>query len=661
MERLERAALAALVAAAAVAFARSPLLAAPWLLVAGASVVWQLPRVPDGLVAAVRQAVRVVAAIVVLLGWTLMAYPVLSAGAEALLTTVCGHGLALAAGVCLLSPRFPRPSTLFPAIAALLALACYDPEAHVRLAVAAAALALFAFLAAVPTRRWSPWRAAALAVYVVPAFLVARWIVGFLPVAQTKVEEYGMGMLSSNTPASGMSTQVRLGELAKLKLSSEVVLRVFGPAARKLRGRVYVTFDGRGWKAAVGDAAPLPPLGPTPLPGALAAWADATPGRLFGDASAATADGDVPSRILQRLVTPGLLVAPGGVRLARAPVDAMGLDAFGLLRPPAEAEIEAYGVVTRSAGGVTVPGAADRRLLASCLEVPPDSDPRLAELAGRLGAGLTTPRKKIDRTVSYVASACHYSLEPGTFRTKQPVAEFLFEKKRGYCEYFASAAAVLLRLEGVPARYVTGYNVGEGNRVGGHYVVRDSDAHAWIEAYVAGTGWVEADPTPAAEYEALHAEPPDPLASAVEWAKAEWAALWVWMRFGDWRSRAAALGVAAGLAGLGYAARLWLRRRRARRPATRRRVEEDDRVRPEMRELLARLDRIWARAGHPRPVSRAPLEHAAALPAGETTAALRETSLRVVESYYRERFGGVRASRQELEELSRAFGSAGSG
>src|SRR5205814_8379510 len=114
------------------------------------------------------------------------------------------------------------------------------------------------------------------------------------------------------------------------------------------------------------------------------------------------------------------------------------------------------------------------------------------------------------------------SLQVGKFATRQPVAEFVFDKKRGYCEYFASAAAVLLRLQGVPARYVTGFSMDAAARVGGHYVVRESDAHAWIEAWIPGRGWVEADPTPAGDYAAVHGDAASGFERVVEWIKGRW-------------------------------------------------------------------------------------------------------------------------------------------
>ena len=82
--------------------------------------------------------------------------------------------------------------------------------------------------------------------------------------------------------------------------------------------------------------------------------------------------------------------------------------------------------------------------------------------------------------------------------SRDPLADFLFATKRGYCEYFASAMAVLLRTQGIPARVVTGFQSGYYNDVSGSWVMRASDAHAWVEGWIDGRGWVTFDPTPSA-------------------------------------------------------------------------------------------------------------------------------------------------------------------
>jgi len=78
------------------------------------------------------------------------------------------------------------------------------------------------------------------------------------------------------------------------------------------------------------------------------------------------------------------------------------------------------------------------------------------------------------------------------------VDEFLFDAKQGFCEHFASSFVFLMRAAGVPARVVTGYQGGDTNPVDGYMVVRQADAHAWAEVWLAGGGWTRVDPTAAA-------------------------------------------------------------------------------------------------------------------------------------------------------------------
>ena len=90
-----------------------------------------------------------------------------------------------------------------------------------------------------------------------------------------------------------------------------------------------------------------------------------------------------------------------------------------------------------------------------------------------------------------------YTLQPPILASGDPVDEFLFSTRRGFCEHYASAFTTLMRAAGIPARVVTGYQGGARNLIGGYYTVRQSDAHAWAEVWLAGQGWVRIDPTAA--------------------------------------------------------------------------------------------------------------------------------------------------------------------
>ena len=98
---------------------------------------------------------------------------------------------------------------------------------------------------------------------------------------------------------------------------------------------------------------------------------------------------------------------------------------------------------------------------------------------------------------SYLRTHFAYSLEPVASASPDPLAGFLFDRQQGHCEYFAAAMAVLLRELRIPSRVATGYLGGTANPLTGWLVVRASDAHAWVEAWIPGQGWTTYDPTPA--------------------------------------------------------------------------------------------------------------------------------------------------------------------
>jgi transglutaminase-like putative cysteine protease len=117
-------------------------------------------------------------------------------------------------------------------------------------------------------------------------------------------------------------------------------------------------------------------------------------------------------------------------------------------------------------------------------------------LATRLKAESATPYAYIERVMAYLSHGFAYNTNPSLSR--YPLESFLFTTKLGYCQQFAGAMALLLRMGGVPARVAVGFTTGKYNSATHEWVVQDTDAHAWVEAYFPGYGWVRFDPTPAA-------------------------------------------------------------------------------------------------------------------------------------------------------------------
>ncbi|MBN2198895.1 MAG: DUF3488 domain-containing protein [Candidatus Aminicenantes bacterium] len=136
----------------------------------------------------------------------------------------------------------------------------------------------------------------------------------------------------------------------------------------------------------------------------------------------------------------------------------------------------------------------DRILEEGYLQLPEENSD-LRRLARRVLAGRDDARSKAEALESYFRGGYRYSSEPE--HARQSVAEFLFQTRAGNCEYFATAMCLLLRQEGVPARLVIGFLSDDWNEYGRFFDVRQSDAHAWVEAFVPERGWLAFDPTPA--------------------------------------------------------------------------------------------------------------------------------------------------------------------
>jgi transglutaminase-like putative cysteine protease len=135
------------------------------------------------------------------------------------------------------------------------------------------------------------------------------------------------------------------------------------------------------------------------------------------------------------------------------------------------------------------------------LQVPKGQE-RIAELARTVTAGASSDGEMAQRLLAFMHSKRFtYSLEQPDVKDKNPLDVFLFDARRGHCEYFASAMAIMLRTLGVPARNVTGFVGGRYNPYGGYYALRQGDAHSWVEAYIEGRGWSTFDPTPSARAE----------------------------------------------------------------------------------------------------------------------------------------------------------------
>lgn len=135
--------------------------------------------------------------------------------------------------------------------------------------------------------------------------------------------------------------------------------------------------------------------------------------------------------------------------------------------------------------------------LQRALSLPPGSHPRARALARRWAEELGEPRRVVERALeTFAGGDFTYTLRPPPL-PEDPVDQFLFESRRGFCEHYATSFTVLMRAAGIPARVVAGYQGGERNPLDDYWIVRQRDAHAWTEVWLEDAGWVRVDPTAA--------------------------------------------------------------------------------------------------------------------------------------------------------------------
>ncbi|MGH9327356.1 MAG: transglutaminase TgpA family protein [Terriglobia bacterium] len=294
---------------------------------------------------------------------------------------------------------------------------------------------------------------------------------------------------------TGFSESVRLGEMGKIARSNLVVMRVKvqGNPSRfsgiHWRGIALTSFTGRTWYNENTAGRMIAPLWPghfllPPAP----AW-HRRPVRLLR------------YEVLLSSVSTDVLFVAAQPREIAARIPAISLDETRSLHNPQHAYVPIeYSVV--SDAGLPSPHALrnaashePKRIKRIYLELP-KLDPRIAALAQNI---TRQSRDNYDRVLAiqqYLERNFTYTLSNPAIEPAEPVANFLFVTKKGYCAYFAAAMAVMLRTLDIPARIVNGFHTGTYNRLGGDFIVRARDAHSWVEVYFPGYGWIPFDPTP---------------------------------------------------------------------------------------------------------------------------------------------------------------------
>jgi transglutaminase-like putative cysteine protease len=303
--------------------------------------------------------------------------------------------------------------------------------------------------------------------------------------------------------SSGFSDHVQLGQIGQIQQSNAVVMHIeidgdtVGRYDLHWRGVALANFDGHAWSGShdqfvlqreVDNGFAVPRFENAPLSSFVM--------------SSQSREQVIHYRVLMEPIgTNVFFLAPwarnvtGAYRMLAADSSAAVYD-FDQAHPISRYEADS---------DIAKPSAAELRtaeenypppITDNYLRLPP-LDPRIADLAAKIAR---PSRNNYDRAAAienYLRTHYAYTLQLPRTTLKDPVANFLFERRQGHCEYFASSMAVMLRSLGIPSRVVNGFRTDEFNDLTANYVIRAKNAHSWVEVYFPGYGWQTFDPTPA--------------------------------------------------------------------------------------------------------------------------------------------------------------------
>jgi protein-glutamine gamma-glutamyltransferase len=311
----------------------------------------------------------------------------------------------------------------------------------------------------------------------------------------------GLSLLLVNHSRSermvGFSDRVDLGKVGRLRSDPTIAARVHLPRmpeepplriALYLRGAAFDAYDGRSWSR---DKTQLP--------------AETTGNRVWTDPTGSSLGSELMLIDLEP-IKPPVVFLPG----SSAAFDILTLDDRLTKQLPRvtvgrEADFQyqsseeqglRYRVFSATQRVALNLSADDQRRY---LTLPPELSERTHALAREWAKGANSPREVAESVERHLRAEYHYDLESPSGAAVNPLEDFLFQSRRGHCEYYSTSMAVLLRTLGIPSRNVTGFAGGTFNRFGRFYAVRQGDAHSWVEAFLPGLGWQRFDPTPASD------------------------------------------------------------------------------------------------------------------------------------------------------------------
>jgi transglutaminase-like putative cysteine protease len=320
------------------------------------------------------------------------------------------------------------------------------------------------------------------------------------------------GLAAGSGAVTGLGDTLTPGSITRLTASYDIAFRArFAgapppPYERYWRGPVLDEFDGETWKSA--------------------RWRSAGNARAHSEAQ--------PLHCLSRAYLYRVYLQPTFNRwwlaldtvMASPDANVRYTDDYQLIAAHPVTQPVIYSAVSCTHSRSPAPLSAAVR--SSDTQLPAGRNPRTLALALQMRRRAGSDAAFVRAALTFLRTGGFaYSLTPPPLGS-EPVDDFLFRTRTGFCGHYASAFVDLMRAAGVPARVVTGYLGGERNPYDGTFIVRQSDAHAWAEVWLAGRGWTRVDPTAVVAPERLYRGILDLLPGAVS-APERWVHAWPWL------------------------------------------------------------------------------------------------------------------------------------
>jgi protein-glutamine gamma-glutamyltransferase len=467
-------------------------------------------------------------------------------------------------------------------------------------------------------------------------FLAQRAFLGLSIWAEGSLVNFAVQFIAGHTDPK--ESRTALGQIGNVKLSGRIVLRLqpkeASPVPSLLREASYRFFKSPDWVGA-GKKADFEHAGPG---SDLTTW-QLAPGRPTNGAVTIaqylTGHGEDARR--------GLLALPQGiVKLENLRAFVLSTNRLGVVRVDEGPGLVVYDAYWQPRSTIDAPPERED------LEVPLNESAVLTQVVAQIQLQGKTTDQKLRALSAYFTEHFQYSTWLPSSRSSRskltPLAYFLLRAKKGHCEYFATAATLLLREAGVPARYAVGYAVQE--RAGGQYIVRERHAHAWCLVWRNGA-WEDFDVTPPS-WSAVEAA----RASRLEWLSDAWSR--IWFEFSKWRWGVAdwrnyVLWVVGPVLGL-LLARLLLGKRWKRLRGGKAGAASSP-AWPGADSEFFQLESAFAGHGLYRAAHETPLDWLARLRAHPLMAALGESFQDVLRLHYRYRFDPAGLGPTERAEL----------